>query len=372
MDSDRPAAARTETEKSPMELFSSITIHGLANSPDGQPVPYTLERGTSFPPQLFIYASKAQFEWPFDMSPQTVPSSGMHLELELSDFIERGRCGHVYEVRVIGVSARPDLPTSPPNFPLPPLCIKLAEPNRLRCIAREAWFYEKLGEGSVQGTAVPRGFGFYTAQCALSQVIPWRERNWEYHDEVAWVRRFLQRRGYSDESALRTLPPDSPVWTQLDDAEVDRHDWLKLEPEEDREDFADDEKGSNMNSIWKHWAWKICDPQDIGIIVMEKLGPGIEGNCHNGKLDKEQGKEVRAVLHDVLSAKIFHYYDVRPEQFVEATTSEICPRHGYAHKWRVLDFDRCNALSSDPLNLRRAAEAIERIPDNTTRFYFSA
>ncbi|KAI0080749.1 hypothetical protein K474DRAFT_164534 [Panus rudis PR-1116 ss-1] len=62
------ATIRIEGEISsvPVQLFFSITIHGLAKSPDGQPIPYVLKRGTSFPPQLFIY--EAHFKWPFDMS----------------------------------------------------------------------------------------------------------------------------------------------------------------------------------------------------------------------------------------------------------------------------------------------------------------
>ncbi|KAI0070830.1 hypothetical protein K474DRAFT_1712988 [Panus rudis PR-1116 ss-1] len=261
---------------STMDMFSSVTIHGIVETSNGKPTPFTLKRDTSFPPQLWCHSRPATHVWRHDMRPQTSPAQGKHIELRLSEYLGRGRTGHVYEAQVIGVSSGIDIPTSPPDFPLPPLCIKLAEPNRLRSVAREAWFYEKLDTAGLQGTVVPRAFGFFTAQCSLSQVIPWHEPNWEFHDDIESLWCIMKRlRCPTKWKSVPSKIPDK-VW-QYEDIEdvVDREDSLRFEPE-DWGSFAsvhrDDEYESNTKSPWKCWNWRICDPQDFGILVMEKLG----------------------------------------------------------------------------------------------------
>ncbi|KAI0070828.1 hypothetical protein K474DRAFT_722846 [Panus rudis PR-1116 ss-1] len=95
-----------------MDLFSSVTIHGLAESTDKKPITLTLKREVSFPPQLWCHSRPATHVWGYDMRPHPPPTS-----------------------EILGVSSDVNTPTSSPDFPLPPLFIKLAEPNRLRSIA---------------------------------------------------------------------------------------------------------------------------------------------------------------------------------------------------------------------------------------------
>ncbi|KAI0076335.1 hypothetical protein K474DRAFT_1663174 [Panus rudis PR-1116 ss-1] len=309
------------------------------------------------------------------MRPRLPPTSGKHLELRLSKLIESGRSGHVYEADVLGVSSDVNIPTTPPEFPLPPLCIKLAEPNRLRSIAREAWFYEKTDEAGLQGIAVPRAFGFFTAECSLAQVIPWRERSWEFHDDIWNLRWFMEHHGYPID--WKSVPEEIPdeLWkVEHINEDIDRKDLIPHEPE----DIAwynsvvqDDEHESNTRSSWKRWEWRICDPQVVGLIVMERLGEAMYGNLPSGLLDEKQTQEVVELLQDLAHVGVFHYYDARPCQFVEATSSSsaICPRHGYSHKWRVLDFDRCLALSASPPDREKAMKSISVIARRNPSFY---
>lgn len=121
------------------------------------------------------------------MKPRPPPSSGLHLELKLGSLIGFGRGGHVYSVDIVNISHTPH-PNAPSSLPLfevnvPDLCIKLAEPDKPRSIAREAWLYEQLDAMGLQGVAVPRTYGFFTAHCSPSQVIPWGQESWHFRKD---------------------------------------------------------------------------------------------------------------------------------------------------------------------------------------------
>ncbi|EPQ58087.1 hypothetical protein GLOTRDRAFT_136868 [Gloeophyllum trabeum ATCC 11539] len=262
-------------------------------------------------PALLWRAYCTSFVWGNSMKPRPPPVEGLELELELGKFIGAGRSGHVYEARVLNAE---QLQPSLGGFKIPRLCIKLAEPNRLRSLAREAWFYEQLDAAGAQGVVVPRNFGFFTTQCSFSQVVPWRGSSWAFHDEM-----------------------EHPADTS------DIHDWLPHEPEHP-ELYRDDEEMSNENSQWKHWKWDKNGVQAVGLMIMERLGKEMDAPAMYTFYNGEK-KEVLHLLQDLALAGVWHG-DIRLNQIVRCKLSLVCPRHGYAHRWRVIDFDRSYAVTA--------------------------
>ncbi|KAH9842372.1 uncharacterized protein C8Q71DRAFT_200692 [Rhodofomes roseus] len=65
------------------------------------------------------------------------------------------------------------------------LCIKVARPNRCRSLAREAWIYEQLSEGVIQGVVTPCCYGFFAVELAPEQ-LPFPL--WSGDDYFLWMR----------------------------------------------------------------------------------------------------------------------------------------------------------------------------------------
>ncbi|EPQ58085.1 hypothetical protein GLOTRDRAFT_119962 [Gloeophyllum trabeum ATCC 11539] len=132
-------------------------------------------------------------------------------------------------------------------------------------------------------------------------------------------------------------------------------DWLTSEPEEP-EVYSDDEHHSNEHSQWKHWKWDRSGIQDVGLMIMERLGKVMDAPAmytfYNG-----QRQEVYHLVQDLVWAGVWHG-DVRLNQFVRRKPSLVCPRHGYAHRWRVIDFD----LDEERAFLARASHQIFKFP----------
>ncbi|KAI0070827.1 hypothetical protein K474DRAFT_1712986 [Panus rudis PR-1116 ss-1] len=81
-------------------------------------------------------------------------------------------------------------------------------------------------------------------------------------------------------------------------------------------------------------------------------------------------QEVVVLLQDLIPAGVFHFYHARPEQFVKAPPdSPLCPRHGHAHEWRVIDFDRCQALSASLADVERAMNSTAVVESKGAHFY---
>lgn len=218
-----------------MDLFTSLTIHGLARTSNGEHVPLVLDRAASFPARLLALSPLFPFESHPNQAARPLPQPAFHLELDVATdkLLGYGRIGDVIAANVRGAKPLSESVSSPPPL-LPPLCIKLVPPTRCRSLAREAYFYEKLDDGGLQGVSVPRCYGFFEARISLDdlQILPWPES-----DIDDWF-----------------LDADDPV---PDDEEC--------------EFYRDDEALSKTSSRWNNWKASRESPS-VTVLVLEKMG----------------------------------------------------------------------------------------------------
>ena len=202
--------------------------------------------------------------WEFSAQARPPPEPGYHLELEIGDLIGRGSSGHVYSVRVLDISSDS---TDNPQIKgvldtIPDLCIKLSEPNRVRTIAREAWYYEQLDAEGLQGVAVPRNYGLFTASCSSSRVIPWRAKSWKF-----------RRMGHD-------------IFKDFDGSGLMRLERLFWEPNGKNPACYDDEHGSHQKSKWLKYR-QSCTTPLVAVMLMEKLGEPPKTKDWGGFVDPE-------------------------------------------------------------------------------------
>ncbi|KAE9397209.1 hypothetical protein BT96DRAFT_77803 [Gymnopus androsaceus JB14] len=155
----------------PLTFFSSITLHGL-NSSKG-PSLIHLIRNQSFPAKR--YASDLKGTGPEGDSHQwdaLSPLVGrLHADLEITEQLSEGRIGMVFAARLVSLRRSVhDETVLAHSLPLPSqFCVKLAKPEYIRSLAREAWFYEQLSkEEGYAGAITPVCFGFFT--CSLPAI----------------------------------------------------------------------------------------------------------------------------------------------------------------------------------------------------------
>lgn len=169
--------------KGPLDLFTSIHVHGLAYDANGESSPLTLDRSISFPSPTWTCGNPGE---PFfkSLPSRALPTQGYTLEARISPrksdiismttgksedgFLGDGRSSFVYSLDIIAIrpsgptSDEDPLPLDDPIFKkLPPLCIKVAKPTYSRSLAREAWFYEKLDESQLTGVVTPHSYGLF-------------------------------------------------------------------------------------------------------------------------------------------------------------------------------------------------------------------
>ncbi|KAK0452650.1 hypothetical protein EV421DRAFT_1770324 [Armillaria borealis] len=309
------AGAHSQRCSTDISTYTSLTIHGLGSS-DENPAEITLSRSQSFPAPRLVrkYVPVPRIE---SWAPLSLPKNGAHLELELTSSISEGRVGLAYSARVISNTADSDLPD---------LCIKLVKPKYGRTLAREAWFYEQLArEPGYEGAVTPRCFGFFTVplkDCLdvkgqpVSHIRPWENI---------------------------TIDPPEPDSDDTDESaqEEDRDWWLPDDPS-GLDAFFKDDDGWKSGSPWNKWRSSPSEPL-ICVLVLEKLGKfysspeerhGDEEDGH----EEEELNDIRDVVRDVSSTGILHR-DLRYCNVVRASNDVICPRHGRAHRWRLIDFD---------------------------------
>ncbi|RDB25522.1 hypothetical protein Hypma_006312 [Hypsizygus marmoreus] len=299
-----------------LSTFSSLTILGLASSKGGM-IPVTLSRSASFPAhRSTAYELPSNERQGWESLP--VPLNKPHLELELGDCLGDGRIGLVYGARISRVLDRPGgVQIHSPAFnSAVELCIKIAKPTRCRSLARELWFYERLSEDKgYQGEVVPRCYGLFTTP--LNAITASQGRN------------------------VRIDPwPDKYMHAPLDDSDS--------ETDEDEDHLADDEEGTafladdrpfKTDSPWNTWRYSPDSPL-ISLLVTEKLGEVYSKEAF--KSNPSSRNDLANLIEDLSSAAVLHN-DFKFNNVVRALPgSPPCSRHGYAHEWRVIDFDRAS------------------------------
>ncbi|KAH6901891.1 hypothetical protein BKA70DRAFT_1435494 [Coprinopsis sp. MPI-PUGE-AT-0042] len=162
----------------PLDLFTSIRIHGLALDGNGGSAPLTLDRSVSFPSPTWTRGVPGDAFF-HDLSSRIPPTTGYTLEARISPksnvvwttgrrqdgILGEGRSSFVYALEIIDI--HPSSPTSIQRPPLsleslPRLCIKAAQPAYSRSLAREAWFYERLDKAGLTSVVVPRCYGLFS------------------------------------------------------------------------------------------------------------------------------------------------------------------------------------------------------------------
>ncbi|RDB26008.1 hypothetical protein Hypma_006396 [Hypsizygus marmoreus] len=292
--------------------FSSVTIRGLA-SRKGKHVPVTLLRAASFPARRFTLYDPDCDElegWDSLVLPEGKP----HLELKLGKRLAVGRIGFIYAARILRILDKPGgIPIL--NHPIDistKLVIKLVRPTNCRSLAREAWFYERLPEEEgYQGAVVPRCYGFYTT--STSSILSRRRR--------------VQIGPWIDESGSH-VPLD---FSELKESE----DFLPDDSAVGRA-FRDDGRTCWADSPWSTWQ---PDPENplLGVLILERLGATYSRKTYD---ENPQSRMDIADLVDDLSSVTIQHDDFKFNNIVRTPSGVVCPRHGYAHEWRVIDFDR--------------------------------
>lgn len=99
------------------------------------------------------------------------PPENASITLVIKDPAGDGASGQVYYVDVVDSTA---------EGYIPPLVVKVARPNRLGHIAREAWFYDELAV--LQGVCIPRCYGWFEAELPEGCFVP--EEALELEDDI--------------------------------------------------------------------------------------------------------------------------------------------------------------------------------------------
>ncbi|KAJ3991467.1 hypothetical protein F5050DRAFT_1868176, partial [Lentinula boryana] len=299
--------------------FSSVTLHGLTSSDNGE-CSITLHREQSFPAKR--YTSDVEGRTPvgeqqWDATPP--PTNRLHADLQITDQLGEGRLGQVFAACLVSLKQSIHGETLPDGcIPLPSqFCIKLAKPEYIRSLAREAWFYEQLSkEDGFPGAITPICFGFFT--CRLSENIQIR----------SWLSIKIE-----PEEPLDVPEGEEPVYDLLDD---DEEGWYC---------YFDDGRTSHLDSPWhlKQWKARADRSPFVGILITERLATQLPPKFSIPSEELVRA-ELLAVLEDLNTVGILHgdmkFNNVMSRASEPWLSSEVCPRHRRVHPWRLIDFDR--------------------------------
>ncbi|GJJ09985.1 hypothetical protein Clacol_004211 [Clathrus columnatus] len=178
----------------------------------------------------------------------------------------------------------------------------MSRQNRSAHMEQEAWFYDELEQ--VQGIAVPRCYGLFQAHI----------------EEGAEVK----------------------TWNDEKDSESDDSDDSDQVAESDQSD-GDGFAGANANESEgeKIPEMPTPDPTLLSILLLERLG---ERMPVGESLDHIKD-DVHEIYNDLSRLGIEHL-DIRWSNILsviqdpdDESSGTVCPNHGHAHQWRVIDFD---------------------------------
>ncbi|KAI0716717.1 hypothetical protein C8Q76DRAFT_856140 [Earliella scabrosa] len=217
------------------------------------------------------------------------------LSLELGERLGGGRTGVVYAARLVET---PFTKEEEGAIFDSELCVKIARPNRSRTLAREAWVYDQLTEGSFQGASVPRCYGFFTATLSPEQL-----------PVGLWERDPLED---DDPTCDDPLPDDKPP----------------------RDQCVDEPPGSREESNWVDWKPNPDAPL-LSVLVTARGGARYKDE---DDWDEDTKSEIMELLDDVSAAHVLHN-DLRPVNIIRAPkNAERCKQHKHVHKWNLVDF----------------------------------
>ncbi|RDB28308.1 hypothetical protein Hypma_001302 [Hypsizygus marmoreus] len=299
-----------------IDIFSTVTIHGLAFTPDGVAVPVTLNRSTSLPSNRTTFGPHLPCDEQEGWDSLPLPAHGLHLELELGEYLGNGRTSLTYVACVRHVSdSHGGVHINAPLNASAELCLKLAKPTFCRSLAREAWFYEQLPEDEAyQGIIVPKCYGLFSApKNSLStptgkdiSIRPWEEKG----------------------AKLPLRYPEGSLQSKYGDDLPD--DWAYR-------GFMDDGRRAKIDSPWNSWRPNPESPT-VSIFLMERLGEHYSEAVFRSHPESRSG--LADLIEDLSSAAVMHN-DFKFNNVLRAPpNSPTCPRHRKVHSWRVIDFDR--------------------------------
>lgn len=266
------------------QAFSSLTVHGIVSTRDGEPRPIVLKRCISFPQPFYkgFRPPKETNPPPDDISPAPIlgyldleARVKYDLEGDSSSYSDacalgRGRAGHVFPLEVLNIREANSIPDLSGNkleihdialCDLPPLCVKIGKPTCSRYLAREAWFYERFERAKLVGILAPRCFGVFSAPLsptnsdeALTVSIP----GYDYDEEA--------------EEALEEYDAWSAPLPEQNSVRVYDEETLEPLPQPDLGiHHLDDPAGSFSGSPWATFRERRDDPV-ITVLVLERLG----------------------------------------------------------------------------------------------------
>ncbi|EPT00099.1 hypothetical protein FOMPIDRAFT_57592 [Fomitopsis schrenkii] len=306
-------------------MFSTLTLTG-ALFPD----PITLPRHESFPARQTDFTVGMRRERP-DWSARQVPQNGHHLTLEVGERIGCGRTGFVHAVQVTSIKPGQlegdnSISVQPTSTNRLELCIKIAHLSRCRSLAREAWTYEQLPEGTFQGVITPRCYGFFTTRIPSegSPPLVWSQ------DECAICSDEWPDRCKGAQTAIVDPTHDDPLPDEMS---------TRVDPSES--------PGGRELSPWLAWRPNPAAPL-LSVLVMAR-----GGRAYNYKDDcdeatgRRRSQEIDLILDDLSSARILHQ-DLRMPNVIRAPPdTETCPTHHHVHQWNIVDLSRANVDVKD-------------------------
>ncbi|KAJ3735410.1 hypothetical protein DFJ43DRAFT_863072 [Lentinula guzmanii] len=320
-----------------LALFSSVTLYGLTSldDDDSKERSITLIREQSFPAKRYSADEEGRapvHEQRWDaISP---PVDGLHADLQITDQLGEGRMGQVFAARLVGLKKSIHGETLPDGYiPLPSqFCIKLAKPEYIRSLAREAWFYEQLSKEGYLGAITPVCFGFFACRLPDNvQVLSW--------------------------SSIK-IKPEKPE--DVPEGEEPNYDLL-VDDEEGWYCYFDDGRRSHLDSTWHLQQWKARTDRSllsVGILITERLGKHMPATFSTPRkelvrgLPQEVRTEMLTLLEDLNVVGIVHgdikFDNVLNRASESWSSCEVCPRHKRVHPWRLIDFDRAGKY--DPVN----------------------
>lgn len=249
--------------------FGSITLHGALTDASGEFVPINLNAAASFPACRHTKAERPLPPTAKSWASRPVVSDASQLVLSLGKFIGEGRIGMVYSARVESASdaSGADVSNALPSE----LCLKVAKPTFARSLAREAWFYEQLGD--CQGTSTAKCFGFFTAPLSECKGV----------EKDAGTR-------FEPWLASQVRPKKINLVGSMTS-----EDWLE---DDVRKYEYTDEQRFKTDSSWNKW--RPSENPLFAILVLEKLGAQYYG------MDEEPAATRESLRYVVC----FHKYDV--------------------------------------------------------------